>query len=124
MPHAARVGDYHSCPQVTGNVKHDGGIILKEDQPEVLIGYLHAARKGDHAGCVGVMDQIDEGAATVLIGGKPAARVNDKTKHKGGKIDEGCPTVHIGDTPQAASFLSSSAPLVQRCDDPKAPPSV
>src|SRR5262245_36214423 len=106
MPDAARVGDYHKCPQVTGQVPHEGGVILKEDQPHVLIGYLNAARKGDHAGCVAVMDTINEGSATVLIGGKEAARKGDHTLHPGGEITEGCPTVHIGNDPQGASFMS------------------
>lgn len=36
-----------------------------------------------------------EGSATVLIGGKPAARMGDSTAH-GGVIATGCPTVQVG----------------------------
>jgi uncharacterized Zn-binding protein involved in type VI secretion len=35
------------------------------------------------------------GSATVMIGGKPAARLGDNTAH-GGSIVVGCPTVLIG----------------------------
>lgn len=35
------------------------------------------------------------GSLTVLIGGKPAARVNDPCQH-GGRIVQGCATVLIG----------------------------
>lgn len=36
-----------------------------------------------------------KGSSTVLIGGKPAARMGDTTAH-GGTIALGCPTVIIG----------------------------
>lgn len=36
-----------------------------------------------------------EGVATVMIGGRPAARMGDTTAH-GGTIAAGCPTVMIG----------------------------
>jgi uncharacterized Zn-binding protein involved in type VI secretion len=45
--------------------------------------------------CVGPPDSIVQGSATVLIGGKPAARMGDSTAH-GGSIVMGCPTVLIG----------------------------
>jgi uncharacterized Zn-binding protein involved in type VI secretion len=35
------------------------------------------------------------GSPTVMIGGKPAARLGDSTSH-GGAIVMGCPTVMIG----------------------------
>ena len=38
---------------------------------------------------------IESGEPTVLIGGKPAARLGDKMLH-GGLIAAGCPTVLIG----------------------------
>jgi uncharacterized Zn-binding protein involved in type VI secretion len=38
---------------------------------------------------------IAMGSMTVLIGGKPAARMGDTTAH-GGSIVLGCPTVLIG----------------------------
>jgi len=45
--------------------------------------------------CAGPPDVIAMGSSTVLIGGKPAARMGDVTAH-GGTIVLGCPTVIIG----------------------------
>jgi uncharacterized Zn-binding protein involved in type VI secretion len=45
--------------------------------------------------CTGPPDSIIAGSSTVLIGGKPAARMGDSTAH-GGTIVLGCPTVLIG----------------------------
>jgi uncharacterized Zn-binding protein involved in type VI secretion len=50
---------------------------------------------GDMCTCVGPPDTIIVGSATVLIGGKMAARMGDSTAH-GGTIVLGCPTVLIG----------------------------
>jgi hypothetical protein len=47
--------------------------------------------------CAGGPDVIAMGSFTVLIGGKPAARLGDTTAH-GGSIVVGCPTVLIGDS--------------------------
>jgi uncharacterized Zn-binding protein involved in type VI secretion len=60
-----------------------------------LIGKLPAAVIGDSAVCVGPPDTIAKGSATVLIGGKPAARIGDTCGH-GGNIVLGCFTVLIG----------------------------
>ncbi|MEW4922919.1 PAAR domain-containing protein [Algibacter sp. 2305UL17-15] len=95
MPAAARVGDMHTCPMVTGVVPHVGGPILPAGAPTVLIGGMPAARVGDMAVCVGPPDTIIAGSATVLIGGMPAARMGDSTAH-GGIIVLGLPTVLIG----------------------------
>ena len=94
MP-AARVGDMHVCPLVTGLVPHVGGPILPPGGLPVLIGGLPAARVGDRAVCVGPPDVIVLGSFKVLIGGQPAARMFDLTAH-GGTIVMGCPTVLIG----------------------------
>jgi uncharacterized Zn-binding protein involved in type VI secretion len=45
--------------------------------------------------CVGPPDVIAMGSMTVLINGKPAARMGDQTAH-GGAITLGMPTVMIG----------------------------
>lgn len=50
---------------------------------------------GDSAVCVGPPDVIIKGSSSVLIGGRPAARMDDQTAH-GGQIVMGCPTVIIG----------------------------
>lgn len=95
MPPAARVGDLHTCPMVTGVVPHVGGPILPPGAPTVLIGGMPAARVGDLATCVGPPDVIARGSSSVLIGGMPAARMGDQTAH-GGVITLGLPTVQIG----------------------------
>jgi uncharacterized Zn-binding protein involved in type VI secretion len=63
--------------------------------PTVLIEKLPAAVIGDSCICVGPPDAIVKGSATVMIGGKPAARMGDTTAH-GGSIVLGAPTVMIG----------------------------
>ena len=65
---AARMGDMHTCPQVTVLVPHVGGPIIGPCSPQVLIGNRPAARIGDMAICVGPVDTISEGCPTVLIG--------------------------------------------------------
>lgn len=95
MPPAARVGDMHTCPMVTGPVPHVGGPIMGPGTPTVLIGGVPAVRVGDMATCTGPPDTIVKGCPTVVIGGKPAARVGDATAH-GGSIVAGCPNVLIG----------------------------
>jgi uncharacterized Zn-binding protein involved in type VI secretion len=95
MQPAARVGDMHVCPMVTGVVPHVGGPVLPAGEPTVLIGMMPAARVGDMCTCVGPPDTIALGSMTVLIGNMPAARMGDMTSH-GGTIAIGCPTVVIG----------------------------
>ena len=95
MPAAARVGDMHVCPLVTGVVPHVGGPILPPGCPTVLIGGMPAARVGDKITCTGPPDNIVQGSATVTIGGKAAARMGDSAAH-GGTIILGLPTVLIG----------------------------
>ena len=95
MPPAARVGDNHVCPMVTGLVPHVGGPIGPPGAPTVLIGGVPAAVVGTMCVCVGPPDTIVKGSMTVLIGGMPAARLGDLTAH-GGVIVLGCPTVMIG----------------------------
>ena len=89
MTMAARIGDLHVCPMVTGVVPHVGGPVLT-GAPTVLVGGMPAARLGDSATCVGPPDTIVKGSATVLIGGQPAARMGDSCAH-GGTITLGCP---------------------------------
>lgn len=65
---AARVGDWHTCPMLTGAVPHVGGPITMGSMT-VLIGNLPAARMGDIATCTGPPDTVVRGCMTVLIGG-------------------------------------------------------
>jgi len=95
MPLAARVSDMHVCPMFNGPSPHVGGPVLPPGAATVLIGGLPAACVGDMCTCAGPPDSIVAGSGTVLIGGKPAARMGDSTAH-GGTIVIGCPTVIIG----------------------------
>ena len=98
MPPAARITDMHVCPMVTPGlppIPHVGGPISGPCVPTVLIGGLLAAVVGDMCICVGPPDTIVKGSATVLIGGKPAARMGDTTAH-GGSVVLGLPTVMVG----------------------------
>lgn len=95
MPMAARAGDMHTCPLVSGTVPHVGGPVLPPGCPTVMIAGMPAARVGDKLTCVGPPDTIAKGSATVKIGGMAAARVGDSTAH-GGSLAVGAPTVNIG----------------------------
>ncbi len=95
MGMAARAGDMHVCPMVTGTVPHVGGPVMPPGCPTVLVQGMPAARLGDMATCTGPPDTIVMGSSTVMIGGMPAARQGDTTAH-GGSIILGAPTVMIG----------------------------
>ncbi|GEK08135.1 PAAR domain-containing protein [Pseudoalteromonas sp. McH1-7] len=92
---AARISDMHVCSLVTGTVPHVGGPISGPSVPNVLIGGMPASVVGDIAVCVGPPDTIVKGSTSVLISGRPAARMGDTTSH-GGNIVLGMPTVLIG----------------------------
>lgn len=68
----------------------------------VMIGMMPAARMMDMCVCVGPPDMIMKGSPTVLIEGMMAARMGDQTMH-GGTIVIGFPTVLIGETGMAGS---------------------
>jgi uncharacterized Zn-binding protein involved in type VI secretion len=104
MKPAARITDFHVCPQVTGTVPHVGGPILPPGCPTVLIGGLADGRVADMATCVGPPDAISAGAFTTLIGRMPAARLSDPTSH-GGVVVSGFPTVLIGDAPASVTVV-------------------
>lgn len=76
-------------------IPHVGGPIIGPGVCTVLIENLPAAVVGDNCVCVGPPDSIVSGSMTVFIGGKPAARIGDKTAH-GGTLVLGCQTVVIG----------------------------
>jgi uncharacterized Zn-binding protein involved in type VI secretion len=95
MPPAARIGDVHTCPMVTGVVPHVGGPIIPPCATTVLIGGIPAARVTDKLVCVGPTDVIVKGSPTVFIDNLQAARIGDLTVH-GGVIVTGLPTVIIG----------------------------
>ena len=95
---AARVTDLHVCPMQTPGIvpiPHVGGPIVGPGAATVLIGGLPAAVEGDMCVCIGPPDKISKGSATVTFEGKAAARMGDATAH-GGKLLSMCPTVLIG----------------------------
>ncbi|MEN0128291.1 MAG: PAAR domain-containing protein [Brevundimonas sp.] len=98
---ALRAGDMSLCPLFDGPKPHVGGAIIPSTcVPTVLIGGMPAAVAGTPGGIVCVSpapNGIAMGSLTVLIGGKPAARLGDQSMH-GTPIapGPGCPTVIIG----------------------------
>ncbi|PKF77450.1 hypothetical protein CW749_22390 [Vibrio sp. vnigr-6D03] len=104
---AARIGDFHVCPDKTGKIPHVGGPVAA-GSGNVFIGGMPAARKGDMMVCVGPPDSISGGSGSVFINGKPAARMGDKSSH-GGVIVAGFPTVLIGDQGSSSSGGGSSS---------------
>ncbi|GAB2191725.1 PAAR domain-containing protein [Sessilibacter sp. MAH2] len=93
---ASRITDMHVCPKTNpGPVPHVGGPIVTPGGPTVIIGGLPSATVGSVCVCIGPPDSVSKGSSTVMICGKPAARMGDSTAH-GGKIVVGFPTVLIG----------------------------
>jgi uncharacterized Zn-binding protein involved in type VI secretion len=92
MKPAARITDLHA-----GCLADGGGAIIA-GSPNVVIGFMAAARVGDKVLCLATQDTIVSGAASVVINFQPAARVGEATTH-GSVIQAGCPTVLIGDMP-------------------------
>lgn len=79
-----------------GSVPHTGGPIAGPGAPKVMIGGLAAARAVDVAPCAaGGQDAITQGAATVLVGGMPLARMMDSFLH-GGMVSPGFDGVTVG----------------------------
>lgn len=63
---AAVIGSMHVCPKVTTKVPHVGGPVVG-GSPNVKIGGLPAARKGDKLVCVGPPDTVSEGHLVFLL---------------------------------------------------------
>ncbi|WP_072053099.1 PAAR domain-containing protein [Hymenobacter terrenus] len=94
---STRIGDNHLCPMTDGPKPHVGGLVLPPGTPTVLVGGLPAATMGDMCLCVSpIPNSIALGSLGVFFGGRPAARMFDKTLH-GGTLVKGDPTVLIGD---------------------------
>jgi len=88
----------HLCPMATPGtppIPHVGGPISGPCVPTVITVGLPQATITDMCVCVGPPDTIVKGSGTVLVGGKPAARIGDSCAH-GGAIALGAPTVIIG----------------------------
>lgn len=121
MPPAARVTDMHTCPLSSGWTPHVGGPVSTPGGPTVIIGGLPSATVGSMCICAtGPPPSIVKGSASVLISGKPAARVGDSTSH-GGVIVAGCPTVLIGDVgmggPQATTMSAAKKSGAAFCEE-------
>lgn len=91
---AARVGDQYTC------AANSHGALLAPGVPTVLIAGNAAAVVGTVGTCTSPQGRVEQvavvtGSTTVLIGGKPAARVGDPLTD-GGRIISGCTTVLIG----------------------------
>lgn len=104
---AARFSDMHVCP-LTTPTPHVGGPITTPCAPTVQINARLGARALDLATCTGPADIVTQGAATVLVGGMPAAFLTDLTLH-GGSIVSGSFNVFVGG---AVADLSAQAPTV------------
>ena len=118
MPPAARLTDLTVCPKSEpGPVLHVGGPIVGAGAATVLIGFMPAARMSDKCACVGPPASVVEGSPTVKIEGKLAARLGDATSH-GGFVALGCPTVLIGGAAQGAAASTGKA-FVAVCAAPR-----
>lgn len=58
MPPAARLSDFHFCPRFRGDTPHVGGPVFGPGAATVLIGGRPAARVGDRAICNAPPDRI------------------------------------------------------------------
>lgn len=104
MSDQARRNDPTKCP------KHGAGHITGfATDPRTTGNSKDAARVGDYAKCHGgTIDVIIEGAATVEIGGRLAARVGLKLWH-GGTIQAGSPNIEIGGPTRTAAEIIADA---------------
>lgn len=108
MSLAARLGDVHACPMLNPDESPHVGGPISTGAATVMIGFMPAARVSDSAVCVGPPDAIAAGSPTVLVCGMAQARVGDATVH-GGVIVAGCPTVLVGDA-GAGGFGGANTP--------------
>ena len=90
---AARLGDMHVCPMVTGVVPQSVGRARRWGRRSADRRHAGACM-GDMAVCVGPPDTIVLGSFKVLANNKPIARMGDMTAH-GGSIVLGCFTVLV-----------------------------
>ena len=105
---AARVGDHHTCPQVTPGsppVPHVGGPVLPAGASTTLIGSQPAASVTGMCACVGPPDTIVTGSLGVIVGNLCAACAGDPTAH-GGTIVGGTPSVQIGQVDNAVDRIA------------------
>ncbi len=116
MPPAARIVDMHTCPMVNPGPVPHVGGPVSSGAATVLIGFQPAARVGDAAVCVPAADTIAAGEFSVLIESQLAARLGDATAH-GGVLVAGCPTVLIGSTTQGMTLKSAASNGTPFCEE-------
>ncbi|WP_240348441.1 M35 family metallo-endopeptidase [Longitalea arenae] len=102
-----------------GGVPHEGGPVIGPGCSTVLIEGMSAAVAGDTCTCVGALDTILSGSASVFIGGKPAARKGDKCAH-GGAVSFGSGTVFIGGRMISIRIEIESEEFVEPSEEEKA----
>jgi len=92
MKPAARRFDVTDCAQH----KRGPGVVLPLGNPDIFINGQPAIRLADQANCPGgVHDVVSEGAASVRIGGLPAATIDHVSSHRA-RIFTGSENVNIG----------------------------
>ncbi len=99
MPPAARVGDLHICPLETPGpvpIPHVGGPILGPGVPTVLIGGLPAAVVDNEALCIAPEPDMLEQGSLTVWIGGLPAARMGDATLHGGEIVMGFPTVLIG----------------------------
>jgi len=97
MPFASRIGtDTHICPMSDGPKPHVGGPIIGPGAATVQIGGMPAAKVMDSCTCASAPATIVKGSTGVFLCNMPAARQGDITAH-GGAIATGLATVNIGE---------------------------
>ena len=98
----------HTCPLLNPGPVPHVGGPIVTGAATVIVGGMPAARITDTCVCVGPTDTVAKGSSSVLIDGNPAARISDTTAH-GGVIVSGFPTVLIGD--KGGSGGGSASPM-------------
>ena len=105
---AARVGDMHVCPMVTGIIPHVGGPVLPPGGLLTLIMGMPAARVGDMCVCVGPPDVIAMGSFMQLAADWRHARrafgVPDRARRRGHGHGRHGPAVRHPPTIEAAAY--------------------
>jgi GH24 family phage-related lysozyme (muramidase)/uncharacterized Zn-binding protein involved in type VI secretion len=92
---AARKSDKHNCPKKEPKAHGEGSII--KGSPNVTIEGMPAARVGDKIECEdGSITSIADNESCLIINGKRAARLGDKSDHDG-EISSSAGSVFIAD---------------------------
>jgi uncharacterized Zn-binding protein involved in type VI secretion len=97
MPLAAKLHHFcPRVTPPNASVPHiSAGSLITPTVSNVLIGGSPAVILGDTCICLEEPNKVAAGSGTVMINNKPAARMGDSTTH-GGMIDQGVATVMIG----------------------------